>query len=49
MATHAPAELRWAARQLAEAAREVGLEPAGTRFEPEADHEVDEPPLEQAA
>jgi 8-amino-7-oxononanoate synthase len=49
MATHAPAELRWAARKLAEAAREAGLEPAGARPAPEVDYELDEPPVEQAA
>jgi 7-keto-8-aminopelargonate synthetase-like enzyme len=49
MATHAPAELRWAARQLAAAAQEVGLEPAGTRLAPELDYAADEPPFEQAA
>jgi 8-amino-7-oxononanoate synthase len=48
MATHTAAELRWAARELAAAADEVGLEPAGT--EPVFDHgEGREPPLREAA
>jgi 8-amino-7-oxononanoate synthase len=49
MATHAPAELRWAARQLAAAAQEVGLEPAGTPLARELDYAADERPFEQAA
>jgi glycine C-acetyltransferase/8-amino-7-oxononanoate synthase len=49
MATHAPSELRWAARELATAAREVGLEPAGARPEIYLGEGVDEPPLEHAA
>jgi 8-amino-7-oxononanoate synthase len=48
MATHTAAELRWAARELAAAADEVGLEPAGA--EPVFDHgEGREPPLREAA
>ena len=35
MATHTPAELRWAASQLASAARDAGLEPADNAVEPE--------------
>lgn len=48
MATHAPAELRWAAQQLAAAAREAGLEPAAEHYAAEQLH-PDEPPLEQVA
>jgi 8-amino-7-oxononanoate synthase len=53
MATHTGAELRWAARQLADAARATGLEPAGADFGPyDGEYEedaVDEPELQQAA
>jgi glycine C-acetyltransferase/8-amino-7-oxononanoate synthase len=48
MANHTPAELRWAARQLAAATRECGLEPAGTNTDPEADS-LDGPALRKAA
>jgi hypothetical protein len=48
MATHAPAELRWAAQQLAAAAREAGLEPAAEHYASEEAYE-DEPTIEQAA
>jgi hypothetical protein len=49
MATHAASELRWAARTLAEAARDVGLEPAGARPQLYMGEGVEEPPLERAA
>jgi glycine C-acetyltransferase/8-amino-7-oxononanoate synthase len=48
MATHAPAELKWAAQQLAEAAREAGLEPAAEHYAAEEAYE-DEPTIGQAA
>ena len=48
MATHAPAELKWAAQQLAEAAREAGLEPAAEHYAAEEAYER-EPTIEQAA
>jgi glycine C-acetyltransferase/8-amino-7-oxononanoate synthase len=49
MATHTAAELRWAARELAAAADEAGLEPVGT--EPVFDHSEthDEHPVREAA
>jgi 8-amino-7-oxononanoate synthase len=49
MATHTAAELRWAARELAAAADEAGLEPVGT--EPVFDHRDthDEHPVREAA
>jgi 8-amino-7-oxononanoate synthase len=49
MATHRTAELMWAARQLAEAARESGLEPAAEHFAGAADARDDERAVEQAA
>jgi 8-amino-7-oxononanoate synthase len=49
MATHRPAELRWAAGQLAEAMRETGLEPAASRFGPAEVGPVEEPAFEEAA
>jgi 8-amino-7-oxononanoate synthase len=49
MATHRTAELRWAARQLAEAARECGLEPAAEHFSGDGVYEDDEQAVEQAA
>jgi 8-amino-7-oxononanoate synthase len=49
MATHTAAELRWAARELAAAAREAGLEPAGAQFTAYEGDLVDEPPLQRAA
>jgi len=47
MATHSRAELRWAAQQLAAAADEAGLEPAGPATE--MTERADERALEQAA
>ena len=49
MATHTAADLRWAARELAAAADEAGLEPVGT--EPVFDHREthDEHPVREAA
>jgi len=41
MATHRPTELRWAARELAAAAREAGLVPAGAAHEDEHAYEGD--------
>ncbi len=49
MATHTPAELRWAARELAAAAREVGLEPAAAAITYYEDEDIDEPTIQQAA
>jgi 8-amino-7-oxononanoate synthase len=49
MATHAASELRWAARTLAAAAHDVGLEPAGARPELYTGEGIEEPPLERAA
>jgi glycine C-acetyltransferase/8-amino-7-oxononanoate synthase len=51
MATHTPAELRWAARRLAEAMREAGVEPAAVGFAaPEVDEDwAEESPLQRAA
>jgi 8-amino-7-oxononanoate synthase len=49
MATHSPTELRWAARQLAATAHEIGLEPAGAPSEPAEIEALDHPFVEQAA
>jgi 8-amino-7-oxononanoate synthase len=48
MATHRPAELRWAARQLATATREAGLEPAGSPLPTETEDSLEQP-FEEAA
>jgi 8-amino-7-oxononanoate synthase len=49
MATHTEAEMRWAARQLATAALEIGLEPAGTPPASFEEEPIDAPTLKQAA
>jgi glycine C-acetyltransferase/8-amino-7-oxononanoate synthase len=49
MATHSPAELRWAAGQLSAAARDAGLEPAAALVAAEEVEALDESHLEQAA
>jgi 8-amino-7-oxononanoate synthase len=49
MATHKPVELRWAARQLAAATREAGLEPAAPHFSADEEDMTGQPPLEEAA
>jgi hypothetical protein len=49
MATHTEAEMRWAARQLAAAALEVGLEPAGSAPASFEEESIDVPTLKQAA
>jgi 8-amino-7-oxononanoate synthase len=49
MATHAAAELRWAAKQLAAAAREAGLEPAADHYASAPASGIDEDQVEQAA
>jgi 8-amino-7-oxononanoate synthase len=49
MATHSRTELRWAARQLAAAAREAGLEPAAEHFAVTEEETVGESALERAA
>ena len=49
MATHAAAELRWAAGQLAAAAREAGLEPAASHYSSAPAATLDEAEVEQAA
>jgi hypothetical protein len=49
MATHAPAELRWAAQELAAAAREAGLEPAADHYATERVYDMDDGLAERAA
>jgi glycine C-acetyltransferase/8-amino-7-oxononanoate synthase len=49
MATHTPAELAWAAEQLADAAHEAGAAPSGTSELFLYDAELDEPVFERAA
>jgi glycine C-acetyltransferase/8-amino-7-oxononanoate synthase len=51
MATHTQSELRWAARELAAAAREAGLEPIEADALPFEvhDEDADLPPIQQAA
>jgi 8-amino-7-oxononanoate synthase len=49
MASHAAGELRWAAEQLAAAAREAGLEPAAEHYAAASHDGADEPAVEQAA
>jgi glycine C-acetyltransferase/8-amino-7-oxononanoate synthase len=49
MATHAPAELRWAAQELAAAAREAGLEPAADHYATERVYDLDDELAERAA
>jgi 8-amino-7-oxononanoate synthase len=49
MATHTPAELRWAAARIAESVREAGLDPSETGLAPVDDDWTGEHPLERAA
>jgi 8-amino-7-oxononanoate synthase len=49
MATHNPSELRWAARQIAAATREAGLEPVGSAIEAEEPEDEGHLTLEEAA
>jgi glycine C-acetyltransferase/8-amino-7-oxononanoate synthase len=49
MATHTAAELRWAARELAAAADEAGLEPVGTEPVFDNGEAHGEPPIREAA
>jgi glycine C-acetyltransferase/8-amino-7-oxononanoate synthase len=49
MATHAPAELRWAAQELAAAARDAGLEPAAEHYAAQRVYGDDDQAVERAA